>query len=157
MSELNYTVDVNETEASFDPVPADEYTAIIEASDYVDNSKGTGKILKLTYQIIGDGQFSGRKIFENLNLENENKQAVEISRKTLNSIGVATGVTEIKDSSLLHDIPMKINVTAKESKEYGIQNRIKSHKPLADTTTTAKETEEKTNNAPPEPPWGKTK
>jgi hypothetical protein len=126
MAEINYDVNDKELETSIDAVPAGEYTVVIESSDYVPNKQGTGMILKLTYQII-DGPQKGKKIFENLNLENVNKQAEEISRKALNSIGVAVGVNKIQDSAQLHNIPLKIDVTVKENAEYGRQNSIKKH------------------------------
>ena len=126
MAQLNYNVNPDEQEDSFDVIPAGDYPAIIESSDYTPNKSGTGMILKLTYQII-DGPLKGRKLFENLNREHQNQQAVEISRKALNSIGVATGVKEIKDSSQLHNIPMIIDVRIKESAEYGKQNQIRKH------------------------------
>jgi hypothetical protein len=126
----NYIPDPNETEDSFDIVPAGDYIAIISASDYVANQKGTGMILKLTYEII-DGEFKGRKIFENLNLENENAVAVQIAKKTLNSICLACGVNAIQDSSQLHSIPMLLDVGIKPAKgDYDAQNKIKKHLPV---------------------------
>jgi len=129
MAELNYEVNKKELETSIEAVPAGEYIVIIESSDYVQNKQGTGMILKLVYQII-DGPFKGKKIFENLNLENVNKQAEEISRKALNSIGVATGVAKIQDSAQLHNIPMKLEVTVRNTDDYGKQNNIKKHLPM---------------------------
>jgi len=130
MALINYPVDKNAVEESFDVLPAGEYQAIVENSDYVENKTGTGRILKLTYQII-DGPLKGRKIFENLNLENTCAQAQEISRKALNSLSLAVGIsTVIKDSSELHNRPLKIDVTVKEDSQYGKQNRIKKHMSL---------------------------
>ena len=126
MAELNYNVNPNEMEDSFEAVPAGEYLVVIESSDFIDTKAGTGKILKLTYQIL-DGRFKGQKIFENLNLQNPNKQAEQISRKALNSIGIAVGVPSIQDSAQLHNIPLKLNVTVQDTDDYGKQNRIKKH------------------------------
>lgn len=136
MAELNTQLDHEDGEQSFDAVPAGEYTVVITDSDYIDNKKGTGKILKLTYQII-DGPMEGRKIFENLNLENENQVAATIARKALNSLGAAVGIVELKDSVQLHNIPLKIEVGVKDSEEYGKQNRIKKHMPMQESTTKA--------------------
>ena len=129
MAELNYKVDEKDTEQSFDPVPAGEYLVIIENSDFMENKQATGQMLKLTYQII-DGPFKGRKLFNNLNLVNTSKQAEQIARQTLNSIGVACGVLHIKDSAQLHNIPIKVDVGVKDDATYGLQNRIKKHKAL---------------------------
>lgn len=125
----NYIPDPNETEESFEIVPVGEYIAVISASDYVPNKKGTGMILKLTYDII-DGEFKGRKIFENLNLENENAQAAQIAKKSLNSICLACGVQTVQDSAQLHGIPMLLDVGVKAAQgDYEAQNRIKKHLP----------------------------
>jgi hypothetical protein len=130
MAELGYTVDENDLQQTFDPVPAGEYLAVIEDSDYVETKSGTGRMLKLKLQII-DGPMKGRKLFDQLNLENVNKQAEQIARQTLNSIGVAVNVLQIKDSAQLHNIPMRVDVRIKESEEYGKQNSIKKYLPAS--------------------------
>jgi len=130
MALINYPVDKNAVEESFDVLPAGEYQAIVENSDYVENNKGTGKVLRLTYQVI-DGPLKGRKMFENLNLENVSAQAQEISRKALNSLCLAVGIsTVVKDSAELHNRPLKIDVTVKDDKQFGKKNNIKAHLPL---------------------------
>lgn len=152
MAELNYKVNPEEQESSFDAIPAGEYLAVIESSDYIDNKAGTGKILKLVYQII-DGPFKGSKVFENLNLENASTQAEQIARKSLNSIGVAVGVPHIRDSAELHNIPLKIDVTIKDSADYGKQNRIKKHIGLKESTKPVQtQAEPTTSNVPPVAP-----
>ncbi len=128
MAQLGYTADPNQPEESFEIVPAGEYLAVIEDSDYTPNKQGTGMILKLTYQII-DGEFKGRKIFENLNLQHENQQAAQIAQRALNSICLAVGVQHVQDSAQLHNIPMLLDVSVKEDTTYGKQNRIKKHLP----------------------------
>lgn len=134
MAQLGYTADPNQPEESFEIVPAGEYTTIIEASDYTPNKQGTGMILKLTYQII-DGEFKGRKIFENLNLQNENAQAAQIAQRALNSICLAVGVQHVQDSAQLHGIPLILDVSVKEDATYGKQNRIKKHIPVSGQTS----------------------
>jgi len=127
MAELGFQSDPNDAqEQSFDPVPAGSYPVVIEDSDYVDNKKGNGKMVKLVYQII-DGPFKGKKLFENLNLENPNDQAVQIARRTLNAICVAVGVPHVQDTAQLHNIPFMVEVKMKDSPEYGMQNVIKKH------------------------------
>ena len=150
MAELNYAIDHEDAnENQFDPIPAGEYIAIIEDSDYVENKKGTGMMLKLTYQII-DGPMKGKKLFENLNLEHPNVQAVQIARRTLNAIGIACGVSHVADSAQLHNIPMKLDVRMKDSEEYGMQNIIRKHLPASgeSTPTQAVNTPAQTQTAP---------
>lgn len=141
MAGLNYTVDATDTQEGFDVIPAGEYVAIIEDSDMVETKNKDGRMLKLTYQII-DGPFKGNKLFNQLNLENKSQQAVQIARKSLNAIGVAVGVAEIKDSSQLHNKPLKIEVVVKDSPEYGKQNQIKKHSALGDGAAPATESKD---------------
>ena len=162
MAQLGYTADPNQPEESFDIVPAGEYTTIIEASDYTPNKQGTGMILKLTYQII-DGEFKGRKIFENLNLQNENAQAAQIAQRALNSICLAVGVQHVQDSAQLHGIPLILEVSVKEDPTYGKQNRIKKHIPIsgqssAPATSGFSQTQQQTSpqgTAKKDQPWAK--
>jgi hypothetical protein len=131
MSELNYQANPEELETSFEPVPADDYFVIIEDSDYVDNKAGTGRLLKFTYQII-EGPMKGRKLFENLNLENQNQLAEKIARQSLNSICVACGVPIVQDTAQLHNIPFKITVKMKDDPVYGLGNVIRKHVAIDD-------------------------
>jgi hypothetical protein len=159
MAELNHTVDPNQTEQNFDPIPAGEYFAVIESSNRKETNNSTGEMLVLCYQII-DGNFKGRKIFNNLMLEykddylnslpeDEKKkktQSLQIASNVLNSIGVATGIQTIKDSSQIHNIPIKINVGVKEDPVYGKQNTIKTHtamgKSVPESTPNSNSTQE---------------
>jgi hypothetical protein len=154
MAELNYQPDFNDAkEQSFEPLPAGDYIAVIENSDYLPNSQGTGNMLKLTYQII-DGPMKGKKLFENLNLENKNQQAEQISRRALNAICLACGVQgELKDSAQVHNIPLKIVVGVRPDNRAGmegqIQNNIKKHLPLKeDQQPAVQETDEPAAKAP---------
>jgi|WetSurMetagenome_2_1015567.scaffolds.fasta_scaffold03341_4 hypothetical protein len=132
MSELGFQADHEDGEQSFDPIPAGEYIVAIVDSDYIDNKKGTGKMLKIVYQVI-DGNFKDHKIFENLNLEHQNQQAATIARKSLNSICKALDIIELKDSEQLHNIPLRLDVGIKDNDEYGPQNKIKKHLPMNDS------------------------
>ena len=52
---------------SFDPVPAGMYTCEVENNLVVTDSKSSSnKIVKLELRIIDDGEYKGRKIFDNL-------------------------------------------------------------------------------------------
>lgn len=153
MALINYPVDEQAVEESFDVIPAGEYIAIIENSDYTPNKKGSGQYLKLTYQII-DGPMKGRKLFEILNIENNSNQAQQIARNSLNSIALAVGIKiVIRDSSELHNKPLKIDVRIKgeDTDQYGKQNYIKYHLSLnegASTPTTSNEKPTETKKHP---------
>lgn len=134
MAELGYKGNAKEKEESFPPIPAANYIAVIESSDIVptkgkpEEGIAPGKALKLIYQII-DGPQKGKKLFNNINLENngpKKAQVEKIARGTLNGIGLATIKSiNIPDSSLLHNIPMEIEVSC--NKEAQFPNSIKKH------------------------------
>jgi len=155
MAELNYKVG-DEQEMSFDPIPSGDYYAVIENSEYVTNKKETGMILNLTWQVI-DGKFKGRKVFESLNLEHKNQQAQQIARGAMNAICTATGISNLKDSSQLHNIPMMITVGIQTDKTgmYPDKNNIKKHKAIekgqAPAQQSAVETGTPANGAGPGP------
>lgn len=129
MAQVNYKANDQDLEQNAEAIPAGEYIASIIESAYELNKKGTGKILKLTHEVL-DGPFKGRKVFENLNIENESTRAMEIAKRSLNAICVCTGVMELQDSSQLHGIPMVIKVNFKKDDEYGDKNEVKKHIPL---------------------------
>jgi len=142
MAELNYTADHEKTEQTFDVIPPGEYISAITESDICETKAGNGRYLKLKYQII-DGENKGRILFENLNIDNPNKQAEAIAQRSLNAICAACGIVDLKDSSELHDIPMKIDVKIKNSVEYGPQNVIKKHEAVGQPVPKANKNSQK--------------
>ena len=117
-----------EATSSFDVLPAGEYDAIICGSELKSTKDGKGKYLNLELQVL-NGPCQNRKIFDKLNLINNNPMAVQIARGTLSSICRAIGVMTPKDSSELHNKPLRIKVTVKNDEEYGEKNNIKAYKP----------------------------
>ncbi len=112
---------------SFDPIPAGWYPVMIVGSEMKPTKAGTGRYLQLELDII-DGEFEGRKLFDRLNLDNPNQQAVDIARRTLSQILAAVGIMSPKDSSELHYIPLRAKVKIKPaSGEYEASNEIKAY------------------------------
>lgn len=109
MTELNFDANTVEPTGKFTPIPVDDYLAIITDSEMKDTKKGDGKYLLLTYE-IAEGEYSGRKIFETLNLVNANQTAVDIAQRALSAVCRATGVLHPKDSAELHGKPLVITV-----------------------------------------------
>ena len=62
---------------------------------------------------ILDGKLTGQKLFDRLNLVNNNQQAVDIAQRTLSAICHATGQLAIDDSEQLHCLPMLADVRVK--------------------------------------------
>ena len=156
--------DVPERE-EFLPVPPGSYTAMIVASELKDTSKG-GQMIVLEFE-LQEGEHSGRKLFERLNIKNDNPKAVDIAFRTLGEIVKAAGRTTIKDTDELHGRRMYIEVRVEPARPYtkdGVehpgtpQNSIKKFLPVSGAGATPKTVESQSSGAvAPDnkavPPW----
>lgn len=114
---------------SFDPIPAGKYPAVIVASEWCETKKKDGQYLKFTLQIV-DGQYKGRKVFDNLNLKNKSTQTVEIANKTLSAICHAVNVLQPGDSAALHNKPLMVSVKVAKDQNGNPSNDVKGYEPL---------------------------
>jgi len=113
----------------YSAVPAGSYTAVIIASENKQTKSNNGSYLEFTLEII-EGQYKGRKVWDRLNLVNQNQTAVEIATRTLASICKAVAVTKPRDSAELHNKPMQVLLAVKsyngnesnEVKKYSASN-----------------------------------
>jgi Protein of unknown function (DUF669) len=114
-----------EPAAGYDVLPAGKYVAQIIESEMRVTSNGMGQFLWLMLDIL-EGPYTGRKVFDQLNLVNQNPTTVEIAQRALSAICHATGKLQVADSEELHLIPMTIQVTVKPPKNgYGERNAIR--------------------------------
>ena len=128
MPELNFDSDKVEPVGSFTPLPVGDYLVIISASEKKPTKNGKGEYLQLTYDVI-DGEYKGRKLFDRLNIINENATAQKIAQGTLSAICHVTGVARPKMSEELHNIPFTAHVVVVPAKgEYSETNAIKEYK-----------------------------
>lgn len=116
-----------EPNKGFDPIPAGYYPGAMVASEMKTTQAGTGQYLKCEFQIL-DGEFKGRKLWVNLNLDNPNAEAVRIARGELSAICRACGVLVPKDSAELHNVPISLKVgLRKNSQTQELENVIKGY------------------------------
>lgn len=123
-----------EPRESLDPVPAGVYAVEIVESDVVDTKSGTGRMVKLTHKIM-EGSYEGRLIWDNINFRNENEVAQRIGQQAIAELCAACGHRgPLRDTELLHGIPMKIRVTIQEDKsgQYGPRNNVRNYMPYDD-------------------------
>ncbi len=135
MATLNVNVADVEPKKSFEPIPAGAYTAQITGSEMCETRAGNGHYLKLEFTVLdGPDGTVGRKVWTNLNLDNPNKQAVEIAYSELSAICHAVGHNgQVGDSEELHGTPLEIDVTirADETGKYQPSNEIKGYRPAS--------------------------
>ena len=158
--------DVPERE-DFSPVPPGTYTAMIVASELKETSKG-GQMIVLELD-IQEGDHSGRKLFERLNIKNDNQKAVDIAFRTLGEIVKAVGKKTIKDTEELHNKRLLVDVRVEPAKAYvdkegnsqpgSPQNSIKKYSPASGAVSTPKAqsgaTVESNAEQKAAPPWKK--
>jgi hypothetical protein len=134
MAFLGGTFDATQVEpqGDFTPVPPGEYKVQIVSSEMVETSSKNGHMLKLELEIV-EGDQAGRKLYDRLNLDNPNAQAVEIAQRTLSAICHAVGKLSVQDSEELHMLPMIAVVKvdpprSANGKDYGPSNSVKTYK-----------------------------
>lgn len=121
MGNLDFDVDAVDPIGEREIVEPGRYLAEIRNSEVKANSKGTGTVLKLEFELID----SGARVFTSLNIDHESEKAQKIGRGQLSSLCRALGkVGIVSDSTMLHDRPLMINVKLEETEAYGKQNRI---------------------------------
>ena len=155
MALLNFNANEVEPNAPFEVIPAGKYNAVIVESEMKATRAGTGRYLKLVFEIT-DGEYAGRKLFASINLENPNQDAVRIGRAELSAVCHAVNVLDLQDTVQLHNLPMVISVRVKKNQDGEPTNEVRGYEAAAIVRTPA---------APPAaqprpvasatPPWAK--
>lgn len=158
MATLNFDVSKIEIEDSnFELIPDGDYTAVISGEEMKATKAGTGHYLSLKIEII-EGRYKGRIIFDILNLDNPNAQAVSIAQQTLGKICLAINMEKLEDSSQLLNIPLIIKLGTQAAQNgYDASNKVKNYTPITNSTPTQKtsaQTEKATTNTAKKP-WEK--
>ena len=124
----------NEEKQGFEPIPEQWVIGEVVKSEYKANSNKNGHYLTCQMKVLLPEAYKGRMVFNLMNLDNPNQQAVEIARKELASMCEACGVEELEDSTELHGIPfgMKLGIQPGDA-NWPPKNVIKQYKTEADT------------------------
>lgn len=156
MAFIGGTFDASSVEPSapFEIIPAGDYRVQITNSSMESTKAGTGSFLKLELEIM-DGQQAGRKIFDRLNLDNPNAQAVEIAQRTLSAICHAVGVLTVSNSEDLHLRPMtaKVKVVERKDRAGEVSNEIGGYRPDGSTAPSGATQNAAATAAASAPPW----
>ena len=124
---LNFNAANVEPDTGFDPIPAGDYTVIINDSDMKQTKSGNGYYLQCTLQVI-DGPFANRLLWHRMNIQNPNQTAQDIGQRQLSALCRAVGKMQVADSAELHGIPFIARVTVRQDDNYGNSNEVKSVK-----------------------------
>jgi hypothetical protein len=123
--------DASQVEPSedFQPLPAGDYKAILSESEVAPNKAGTGKNLKLKFQVI-DGPHKKRTLYSWLAVLNPSEVAQRIAHQNFSALCHAVGVLKVTDTSQLHGKPLLIAVGFETNHRGEPANVIKGYKPL---------------------------
>ena len=97
-------------------LPKGVYVVICEKSEVKATKKGTGHILALTF-VVQEGEYKKRKIFDNINIQNENPVAQRIGQQHLAAFCHAVGIGQLDNSYQLHGIPVEVEVGIQPAKD----------------------------------------
>lgn len=140
-----------------EPIPEGEYEVMIVQTEWRDNSNSNGRHLKLTLEVL-EGPHTGRLLWENLNLENDNQKTVEYAHRAVSSICRAvgfTGVLKSDDGEELCNSPMRVKVGIDPPRNgYKASNRIRKWIESSGKSASAPESATKKSGRA-KPPWEK--
>lgn len=128
-NEFGEVINVDEIspQAEFDVVPPGTYKVLISKAEIKDTKEAGGKYLKLEHEVL-DGDYAGRKIFNNINFRNSNEKTVKIGKAMLSQLSKACGITgELQFAAQFQNIPIEVIVDCKRDDTYGNQNIIKKY------------------------------
>jgi hypothetical protein len=113
---------------------------------------GNGEYIELTIEIM-DGDFSGRKIWERLNINNPSEQTVQIARSQLNQLATALGQVPLKDTDQLLEIPftLTLDIDRKDT----TRNRVMGYSSASSAPRVAAKPAPATATGTAKKPWEK--
>jgi hypothetical protein len=144
-------------------LPVGDYIVEITDSDFKATKNGLGKYISFEFTVI-DGEYVGRKFFENLNVMNNNEKTVEIANRALKDLLRATNTLgkPFTNTTMLHNIPLKVRATMGKRSDNGEDenrfrfsavNEVASSDPPAPAAKT--QAPATGGNAPKKKPWEK--
>lgn len=115
---------------NYDPLPAGDYTAMVEATEMKPTQAGNGYYLALTWEIC-EGEHQGRKIWQNITIQNPSQKAEEIGARQLSNVCHAVGILQCNESEELHGRPCLITLKfVPPNGNYGAKNEVVKCSPL---------------------------
>ena len=110
---------------SFEPLPAGDYQMQVIESDIKPTRTG-GEQLVLTLEVLS-GPFANRRVWDRLNIKNQNADAQRIAQRALADLCLSVGVTSLRRTEDLHFKPFSARLTIKADKtgQYGPSNAVR--------------------------------
>lgn len=115
-----------EPQTDFPVLPPGKYPVLIEEAEVRQTKKGDGHYIRLVMKVLDDGLYKGRKVFDQINIQNPSTQCVEIGLRTLSALGRALGLQAITDSAQLVNQVVIAHVKVKDD-----QNNVRTYSATA--------------------------
>jgi hypothetical protein len=130
---LNFDATNIKVEDRFEVLPAGWQNCTVTNTERKPSSKKPQNSYLEVEHTIMDGQYAGRKMFNRINLWNDDATAMEIAYTGANGIAAlqqAVGVFQCANSQQLHGIPLKVKIKVipagpgKDGKNYEAKNEV---------------------------------
>lgn len=142
--------------ADFAPLPDGTYNVQITGCADCANKNNTGRYLKFEYTVVGNANYNGRKVWQNINYENISSKAEEIGLAELASVMRSCNLKEASDTDQFLNKILAIKVVIKKGENgYKDSNEVKGHSVAtsAPSTVTTPTPAPAPNIAAPKRPW----
>ena len=127
MANLNFDASKIETN-SYQPLPDGWYPVAIVEADMVRTRDGATEYLKLCYEVTGQ-EYTGRKVFDGLNINHANQTPREIAQRNLASICKAINQLQVASTDQLLGKELLVKVKAEPADErFDARNRVVGYK-----------------------------
>lgn len=110
-------LNLSNVQAQSDILPAGQYMAVVTGAEIKKTNSGTGEYIQVELTISSQAH-TGRKVWDNFNIKNDNQKAVDIGLSKLKAMALAIGFTETEMTNF------KPEMLA--NKEVGIKTKIKA-------------------------------
>ena len=139
-----------EEKGDYSPIPEGWYNVKITDASLNKTKAGTGEYIKVEYTVSGEN-FSGRRVWDLLNIRNPSEKAEEIGRRQLSSLMSAIGLETLNDTDELVGADLKVKVKIKPAEgDYSESNGIGGFKALGE-----KPAQGNSGASESKPPWQK--
>ncbi len=121
---LNFDAATVAPSVPFTALPAGDYQVVMSEATTVATKAKDGHFVRVVYTVI-EGEFNGRKLFDNMNCWNKSKEACGIAWAQMSAICHAVGRLQVGQMSELFNLPLTITVTVDDDEKYGLSNEVK--------------------------------
>lgn len=156
MVAINFNAAQVEPNKALEAIPTGQYPVMITASTQKPTKNGLGQYIEFEMTVQG-GEYAGRKVFDRLNIVNDNQTAVDIAYSTLSSICHVTGRLQIQQTEQLHGVPFIAVVQKKERDDQpgNFTNEIRGYKDInGNDPSHGAAGSPNAGQAPAQPSWG---